>query len=405
MLWLVHGLIVLLYGAGAAALALGLPRALPETDPSLAYGAGAIGFFLAALVHQTVARAFGRRSVRRALAALDEAQHQTADKLAAIESDIARLAEVLEKGGVSENSAELVSEMRVMRGLLAQLSARTGSRAPKPASRPRRAPTAIVDETEPVPVIVPQTLNDDEVLAITQQALHDNRIDLYVQPVVTLPGRDVRFYETFSRIRHEDGSVILPDQYLQLATKMGLIGTIDNMLLFRCVQLIRRVRRDNPGIGFFCNVSPHNLADAEFFQQFMDFLEHNTELAGTLIFEFSHDGVDSTDFNGNLGHMAEAGFTFSVDQVKSLDVDFVSLAKRNFRFVKIDANMLISQEAQASAPVAIADLKAAMKKSGVDLIAEKVETEQIVIDLLDYNIDFGQGYLFGEPQPSQMTSA
>ena len=124
-----------------------------------------------------------------------------------------------------------------------------------------------------------------------------------------------------------------------------------------------------------------------------------------MIFEFSHDGVDSTDFNGNLGHMAEAGFTFSVDQVKSLDVDFVSLAKRNFRFVKIDANMLISQEAQASAPVAIADLKAAMKKSGVDLIAEKVETEQIVIDLLDYNIDFGQGYLFGEPQPSQMTSA
>ena len=45
-----------------------------------------------------------------------------------------------------------------------------------------------------------------------------------------------------------------------------------------------------------------------------------------------------------------------------------------------------------------------MKRSGVDLIAEKVETEQIVIDLLDYNIDYGQGYLFGEPQPSQMTS-
>ncbi len=405
MLWLVQAIIVFLYGAGAAALALGLPRALPDIDPPLAYGAGAIGFLLAALLHQTVARAFGRHSVRRALAALGEVQDRAADKLAALESDIARLAEVLEKGGLSENSAEVVSEMRIMRGLLAQLSARTGARAPKLASRPRRGPTAIVDATEPVPVIVPQTLNDDEVIAITEQALHDNRIDLYVQPVVTLPGRDVQFYETFSRIRHEDGSIILPDQYLGLATKMGLIGTIDNMLLFRCVQFIRRVRRDNPGIGFFCNVSPHNLGDAEFFQQFMDFLEHNTELAGTLIFEFGHDGVDSTDFNGNLGQMAEAGFTFSVDQVKSLDVDFVSLAKRNFRFVKIDANMLVSQEAQASAPVAIADLKAAMKRSGVDLIAEKVETEQIVIDLLDYNIDYGQGYLFAEPQPSQMTSA
>ena len=53
MMWLVHGIIVLLYAAGAAALALGLPRVLPDIGPPLAYGAGAIGFLTVALVHQT----------------------------------------------------------------------------------------------------------------------------------------------------------------------------------------------------------------------------------------------------------------------------------------------------------------------------------------------------------------
>ena len=34
----------------------------------------------------------------------------------------------------------------------------------------------------------------------------------------------------------------------------------------------------------------------------------------------------------------------------------------------------------------------------MDLIAEKVETEKTLLDLLEVGVDFGQGYLFGEPR-------
>ena len=37
----------------------------------------------------------------------------------------------------------------------------------------------------------------------------------------------------------------------------------------------------------------------------------------------------------------------------------------------------------------------------MDLIVEKIETEQMLVELLDYHIDFGQGYLFGSRAPSQ----
>ena len=45
-------------------------------------------------------------------------------------------------------------------------------------------------------------------------------------------------------------------------------------------------------------------------------------------------------------------------------------------------------------------LKRALERHGIDLIVEKIETEATLLDLLDYQIDFGQGYLFGEPQRS-----
>jgi cyclic-di-GMP phosphodiesterase TipF (flagellum assembly factor) len=42
-----------------------------------------------------------------------------------------------------------------------------------------------------------------------------------------------------------------------------------------------------------------------------------------------------------------------------------------------------------------------MDSAGIDLIVEKIETEQMLVELLEYSIDFGQGYLFGEPRLSK----
>ena len=43
-------------------------------------------------------------------------------------------------------------------------------------------------------------------------------------------------------------------------------------------------------------------------------------------------------------------------------------------------------------------LKGAMDRQAMDLIVEKIETEEMLVELLDLKIDFGQGYLFGEPK-------
>ena len=41
----------------------------------------------------------------------------------------------------------------------------------------------------------------------------------------------------------------------------------------------------------------------------------------------------------------------------------------------------------------------ALDRSAVDLIVEKIESEEMLLDLLELKVDFGQGYLFGEPRP------
>ena len=89
-------------------------------------------------------------------------------------------------------------------------------------------------------------LSDPSMLETIRASLEENRVDLYLQPIVSLPQRKLRFYEALSRLRAEDGTVIMPAQYIKVAAPAGLMSVVDNLLLFRCVQIVRRLTQKTP---------------------------------------------------------------------------------------------------------------------------------------------------------------
>ena len=105
-------------------------------------------------------------------------------------------------------------------------------------------------------------------LAVVHDAIDADRIDLYLQPIVTLPQRKVRYYEAMSRLRNKSGEIVHASDFVPLAESSGLMPKIDNLVIFRCVQLVRRLVLKNREIGLFCNLSQTTLADANFFHSF-----------------------------------------------------------------------------------------------------------------------------------------
>jgi cyclic-di-GMP phosphodiesterase TipF (flagellum assembly factor) len=244
------------------------------------------------------------------------------------------------------------------------------------------------------------TLGDTGMLETIRASLEQNRVDLYLQPIVSLPQRKLRFYEALSRLRSEDGKVIMPEQYIKVAAPAGLMSVVDNLLLFRCVQIVRRLTQKHRDIGVFCNISGDTLADAEFFPQFLEYMHHNRDLAGQIVFEFSQDAVTKAGGQGesNLAYLASLGFALSMDHVSSLALDFAKLKKMGFKHLKVRAHTLAYGMSGASAAVTAEDFKKLVERNGLNLIAERVEDEKTVVQLLDYGVDFAQGYLFGEPR-------
>lgn len=281
----------------------------------------------------------------------------------------------------------LESEVRILQSVIDRMM--QGKPAAAVSAAEMRAPT------QP-----PVKLNDTQVMSMVEQAIKADRIEVFLQPIVSLPQRKLRYYEMFSRIRMPDGNFLTPERYLRLAEEGGVITGIDNLQLLRCIQLIRDTERRNSTLRFFCNISSNTLRDTGFMTELVQFLGQNSALAPKLVFELAQEDLAtmSADLVPVLDGLGRLGCRFSMDRIYSLDFPMTALTARKIRTVKIDSDVLLTEYQKPGGDMRLRDLKQQLDRSGVDLIVSKIESEEQLRELLDLNIDYGQGYLFGEPR-------
>ena len=267
---------------------------------------------------------------------------------------------------------------------------------------------ARLQQIQAAPNVTPMHAAARGPMDLVREALLENRIELHLQPIVQLPQRKTAFYEGFTRLKDSTGRLILPQEFIPAAEQAGLMSTIDNVLLFRCVQIVRKLMKQDRRVGIFCNLSPTSLGDEHFFPQFLDFMRENRDLAGSVIFEIpqaSYEERTSVEARA-MGKLVDLGFRFSVDKVTSAELDLPDLERSGVRYAKISARLLVEQMVRAGVrprsaitrEIAAADIAAVFQRYGVDLIAERIEDEDAVLEVLDLDVPYGQGHLFGAPR-------
>ncbi|QCO15514.1 EAL domain-containing protein [Azospirillum brasilense] len=391
---LIHGLAV----AAAVSVAIGLPDLSPGTDPALGWLGGALILLAGAVV-----------DLHRRLASRER---DTLHRLDRLQKSVDALAERLDRptapaeAGDSAAAHEAVlQEVKLLHTLVARLGESRPPESPEPPRTSQPSRTAFQAPRPPdlrsPAVVAPPPMDEAAVLEAVRDALAADRIDIHLQPIVSLPQRKHRFFEVFSRVRAADGSLILPDRYLEIAERAGLMATIDNLLLVRCIQLIRETERRQHAIGFFCNMSAATLSDAAFMRQFLDLMVRNQTLVPKLVFELSQQELRAGGAvtMGILSQLARIGFRFSMDRVSDLDIDVDALLRHEIRYLKLDCGLLLDPALALS----VEDVRRRLDGTGIDLIAEKIETEAQLDAILRSGIDFGQGFRLGEPRPARKT--
>jgi cyclic-di-GMP phosphodiesterase TipF (flagellum assembly factor) len=361
---------------------------------------GSLGFLFA--LHDLIGRRVDNGALRQEIERLKEAHKLLAEHLDTTQAALEGLADTLQEEAAAKTET-LTGEVRMLEDLVERMGETLEARL-------TLARSGLGGGFEPSQGggFARPDHQTAALLETVRDALAHNRVDLYLQPVVSLPQRRTVFYESFSRLRDDGGRVMMPAEYLSVAEPEGLVSAIDNLLLFRCVQIVRRLAKSDRKVGIFCNISLASLGDEVFFPQFLEFLAKNRDLGGALIFELGQNAFaerGSVEAR-NMAKLADLGFRFSLDKVTDLDLDFADLSRADVKFVKISADVLLEQLLEVEGRMALksmrdlqaSDFAALTRRYGVEVIAEKVEAERQVIDILELDVGYGQGHLFGEPR-------
>jgi cyclic-di-GMP phosphodiesterase, flagellum assembly factor TipF len=372
---------------------------------------------------------FGRRlsSVEVKVDTVVDRALATAQPLAAeieeLSALVKQLADSVAVQDVAINNTALALERRTVQASgdrlsTAQTAPAAAVLAPVPAAPPAAAvappvapvvaaPAAPVAAAAPAPPPIIERkvpafagLDRDGIISAIRRAIDGGRIDLFLQPVVTLPQRKVRYYEALSRLKADNGDLVPAEDFLDYAEAGSLMPSLDHLSVVRCVQVVRRLLLKSRDVGLFCNISGATLTDAGF-PKLLEFMEANRAIAPALVFEFTQSAVRAMGpiEHESLAALAERGYRFSIDNLTDLRVEARELNDRGFRFVKAPAALLFNRVSVVSTDIHPADFSDLLGRFGIDLIADHIESESTVVDLLDYDVRFGQGILFSPPRP------
>ncbi len=232
------------------------------------------------------------------------------------------------------------------------------------------------------------------------KALTRNQIDIFVQPIVSLPQRKPRFYEIYGRLKINSGNYLPAQNYLQLAKEESLRDKLDTLIFVESLDVLHHLyNKVRNGNKCFINIKPSILRHHDYMSILLGMLKNHRQAAHSLVFEmpFRDYLAISPQEQKVIDGLSQIGCGFSADHLTDIPTDLSMLRARGIQYIKVPATPFVKASGNDREFSAMLRLKARYDQSEITLIAERIEDESTLLCILDYDIAFGQGYLLGKP--------
>ena len=235
-----------------------------------------------------------------------------------------------------------------------------------------------------------------------RNAIDDDRLVLFSQPVVRLSDQKPMHHEILLRIRDDDGKIIMPESFIEVAESLGLMQELD----MRVVEKLLLHMHENNQMGtkrrYFVNLSRVSISDPNWVKRFIEMLSISKVDPSQLVFEITETtamaAIDVT--LSFIKKLKDVGCRFALDDFGAGFSSFYYVKRFAVDYLKIDGSFmrdLAGEDGSNRAFVkALNDVARSMSKQ---VIAEWVETPEVLKLLQDMGAQYGQGYLFQRPLP------
>lgn len=243
--------------------------------------------------------------------------------------------------------------------------------------------------------------NDPGLIEELRTALFDtDELRLHYQPKID--GRDGRVHsvEAVLRWQHPTRGTLLPEEFLSVAERAGLMRKISNRTLSMALAQVRSWREQGMPLTVAVNLSTTNLLDIELVGTVERLLADYGLPAEALILEITESAlVDSVRSRNTVAALQDLGIRISLDDYGTGWSSLARLQEVSVDELKLD-RIFVARLAHDARSVAIVRSTVALASNlGADLVAEGVENEATLDALRRYGCNITQGFVHSPPLP------
>jgi diguanylate cyclase (GGDEF)-like protein len=241
-----------------------------------------------------------------------------------------------------------------------------------------------------------------------RHALERDELQVFYQPLVTLPGRKVYGFEALLRWIHPTSGMVSPLTFIPVAEETGMIVEIGAWVIREgCRQLAwwRRVLTDGEDLRLSINLSARQLRDPELIATVEKALLDNELPASAICLEITESVLMDNPQAAELvlQQIKAMGIRLSIDDFGTGYSSLAYLSRFDVDQVKIDRcfvdgleNPETSQEGLVTAIIAMSNAL------GLTTVGEGVETEEQAVRLAELGCGSGQGFYFARPMSADL---
>ena len=249
---------------------------------------------------------------------------------------------------------------------------------------------------------MPATLSDglaqamDETLgqmAQIKQLISEDRFTLFYQPVVSIETRGLHHFEAL--MRFEDGKN--PYDVIRFSEQTGLVQEFDLVVCTKAIEAIKA----NTQAKVAVNLSGGSVQSQAYCETLRTLITANFALKDRLLFELTESHVvEDIEVAANfLKWLRRSGFKVCLDDFGAGAAAYNYLRQFDVDFVKIDGPFLNTALNDRRQQALVRSISVLCKELKIEVIGEMIETEPMAKLASSLGIQYGQGYLFGKPNP------
>jgi len=226
-------------------------------------------------------------------------------------------------------------------------------------------------------------------------AVQNNKIIPFYQPIIDLSSEKIVKYECLARLIDEDGSIILPYEFLPIANKIRLYDEVTRLMVTHAFK-----RFSGTEMAFTINLSMDDIYDSKTQKIIFDLIDQY-QVASQVTFEILETQElknDDTivDFIEKIQGM---NGEIAIDDFGSGFSNFERMTRIHANVIKIDGSLIKNIHKDPNARIVVETIINFANKLGMQVVAEFVHSRAVLGEVKTLGVTHAQGYFFGKPEP------